>query len=83
MSERKLPTKDQVERGAYQLYLERGRGDGQDLADWFAAERELIELSQRPVSVAPRGRAAAADKRATASAGRVARDKGLGTIGTV
>jgi len=77
MSERKLVDKDQVERRAYELYLERGRGDGQDLADWFAAERELIGFSQRPVSGGPRGRAAAADQRATASAGRVLREKAL------
>lgn len=75
MSEQKLPTRDQVERRAYELYLERGRADGQDLADWFAAERKLMESSQRPVSGAPRGRAA--DQRAIANAGRVARDKVL------
>jgi hypothetical protein len=75
MSERTLPTKDQVERRAYELYLERGGADGQDLADWFAAERELMEVSQRPVFGAPRGRAA--DQRATASARRVARGKAL------
>ena len=77
MSERQLPTKDQVERRAYELYLERGRADGQDLADWFAAERELIGFSQRPVSGAPTGRAAAAGQRATPGAGRVAREKAL------
>jgi hypothetical protein len=74
MSERKMPTKDQLERRAYELYLERGRADGQDLADWFAAERELVEFLQRLVS-APRGRAA--DQRATATAGRVGRGKAL------
>jgi hypothetical protein len=77
MSERKLPTKDQVERRAYELYLERDRADGQDLADWFAAERELFEFSQRPVSDVSRGRAAAAVQRATAGAGRVAREKAV------
>jgi len=77
MSERKLTEKDQVERRAYELYLERGRADGQDLADWFTAERELIEFSQRPVSGAPRGRAAAADQRAATTAGRVVREKAL------
>jgi hypothetical protein len=77
MSERKLPTKDQVERRAYGLYLERGRADGQDLADWFAAEKELFGFSQRPDSDAPRGQAAAADQRTAASAGRVARAKVL------
>ena len=75
MSERKLSEKDIVERRAYELYLERGRADGQDLADWFAAERELMESSQRPGSSARRGRAA--DQRATAGAGRVEREKAL------
>ena len=77
MSERTSTTKDQVERRAYELYLERGCGDGQDLADWFAAERELMEFSQRPVPGVPRGRAAAAGQRATASIGRVGRGKAL------
>ena len=77
MSEHKLPPKDQVERRAYELYLERGRADGQDLGDWFAAERELFGFSQTPVSGTPRGRAASADQRVTASAGRVGREKGL------
>jgi len=77
MSERTSTTKDQVERRAYELYLERGRADGQDLADWFAAERELMEFSQRPISRAPRGRAASADQRVTASGGRVTREKAL------
>jgi hypothetical protein len=75
MSEQKLPTKDQVERRAYELYLDRGCADGQDLADWFAAERELMESSRRPVSGALRGRVA--EQRSTANAGRLARDKVL------
>ena len=73
MSERKLTEKDQVERRAYELYLERGARDGQDLADWLAAEKELTELSQEPVPNAPKGRADAADQRAKATAGGVSR----------
>lgn len=69
MSERKLPT-EQIERRAYELYLERGREDGHDLTDWLAAERELTELAEEPVFSAPRGRSAAADQRATSTAGR-------------
>jgi hypothetical protein len=75
MIRRKVPTKDHVERRAYELYVERGCADGQDLADWFAAERELMESSQRPGSSARRGRAA--DRRPTAGAGRVEREKAL------
>jgi hypothetical protein len=68
MSESKLSMAEQIEQRAYELYLERGRADGQDLADWLAAEKELTELSKIPLPSAPRGRAAAADQRATATA---------------
>jgi hypothetical protein len=33
----------EIARRAYELYLERGYVDGQDLDDWLAAERELVE----------------------------------------
>jgi hypothetical protein len=32
---------DRVSQRAYELYLARGRMDGQDFDDWLAAEREL------------------------------------------
>jgi hypothetical protein len=44
MNEGKLPTVDQIELRAYELYLERGCEDGRDLENWLAAERELIGL---------------------------------------
>jgi hypothetical protein len=65
MSEHKLPTAEQIERRAYELYLERGGEDGQDIADWLAAERELTEVSEELASSAPRARAAAAGQDAT------------------
>ena len=43
MTERKtreLPATE-VERRAYELYLERGGEDGHDVDDWIRAEREL------------------------------------------
>ena len=42
------PTHEQIERRAYQIYLEHGFHAGNDLADWLAAERELIELTESP-----------------------------------
>jgi hypothetical protein len=41
-----LPTHEQIERRAYQIYLEHGFHPGNDLADWLAAEKELTELSE-------------------------------------
>ena len=33
--------RERVARRAYELYLERGAVDGQDMDDWLSAEREL------------------------------------------
>jgi hypothetical protein len=35
------PNEDEIRSRAYQRYLERGGGDGQDFDDWLEAEREL------------------------------------------
>jgi hypothetical protein len=42
-----LPTHEQIERRAYQIYLERGFHPDRALDDWLAAERELTEQSKR------------------------------------
>ena len=39
----KIPMHEQIERRAYQIYLERGFHPGNALEDWLAAERELTE----------------------------------------
>lgn len=36
-----MPSHDDVQRRAYELYEERGRSDGHDWDDWLEAEREL------------------------------------------
>jgi hypothetical protein len=38
---------DQIRLRAYELYVERGGVHGQDWDDWFAAERELMQLLDR------------------------------------
>ena len=45
----------EVERRAYELYLGRGCADGQDLDDWFRAERELLETNQEFAQAAHQG----------------------------
>jgi hypothetical protein len=35
------PTKEEVERRAYQIYLSRGGQDGHAVEDWLQAEQEL------------------------------------------
>lgn len=35
--------RERISRRAYELYVARGGADGQDLEDWLAAERELIQ----------------------------------------
>jgi len=39
--EQALPTEEQIEARAYELYLQRGGKDGQALEDWLMAETEL------------------------------------------
>ena len=34
---------EQIRRRAYELYEERGRGDGYDLEDWLQAESEVTQ----------------------------------------
>jgi hypothetical protein len=37
----KVPTSEEIQSRAYQIYMERGGADGSDLEDWLQAEREL------------------------------------------
>jgi hypothetical protein len=37
------PTREEIERRAHQIYVERGAAPGQDVEDWLQAERELLE----------------------------------------
>jgi hypothetical protein len=34
--------RERIAQRAYELYLARGGADGQDMEDWFTAERELV-----------------------------------------
>jgi Protein of unknown function (DUF2934) len=52
-----VPTGEEIELRAYQIYIERGGAHGQDVEDWVQAERELIEKYGKPVQ---RAKAAAA-----------------------
>jgi hypothetical protein len=36
-----MPTQNEIERRAYELYEQRGREDGHDRHDWFLAEAQL------------------------------------------
>ena len=40
------PTREEIERRAYKLFLARGAGDGHDLQDWLQAEQELQERGE-------------------------------------
>ena len=41
-----VPTREEIERRAYEIYLKRGGEHGNELDDWFAAEKELTEWPQ-------------------------------------
>ncbi|HXS69511.1 MAG TPA: DUF2934 domain-containing protein [Candidatus Polarisedimenticolia bacterium] len=40
------PTHEQIARRAYEIFTERGQPEGQDLAHWLEAERQLRAASQ-------------------------------------
>jgi hypothetical protein len=56
MNQNEQPTVQQITRRAYQLYLERGGQDGNDVKDWLTAEQELRE----PVGEVTKAKAATA-----------------------
>jgi Protein of unknown function (DUF2934) len=37
-----MPSADQIQRRAYEIFLARGGIDGNDWSDWFVAERQLL-----------------------------------------
>jgi Protein of unknown function (DUF2934) len=47
-----VPTGEEIELRAYQIYMERGGAHGQDVEDWVQAERELVEKHGKPVQKA-------------------------------
>ncbi len=42
--------RERVAQRAYELYLARGGTDGQAMEDWLAAERELTQRVDAPIS---------------------------------
>ena len=69
MSERKLSIPQQIERRAYELYVERGGEHGHDRADWLTAENELTASPERSNSGATKASTAAATLQATSPKG--------------
>jgi hypothetical protein len=41
-------SEDPIAERAYEIYVERGGGDGSDWEDWFRAERELHAMRTEP-----------------------------------
>ena len=42
---RNLPTAEQIRQRAYEIYLSRGSGNGNELSDWLQAQQELSEAT--------------------------------------
>ncbi len=40
---KKVPTQEEIEQRAYQIYLQRGGSHGGEVDGWLAAEKELTE----------------------------------------
>jgi hypothetical protein len=63
-----MPTHGQIERRAYQIFLEHGFHPGNALGDWLAAEKELTEHPERvdAIKIPPDAALIALRKHATA-----------------
>jgi general secretion pathway protein A len=44
----KLPSRDEIAKRAYEIYVQRGRENGTERDNWVAAEKELLKLSSAP-----------------------------------
>jgi len=41
------PTREDIERRAYEIYLERGGAEGYEMEDWLQAEQELQQRNRK------------------------------------
>jgi hypothetical protein len=55
-TDKRIPSHEAIERRAYEIYIERGSVDGNDMDNWLAAEQELMaraeeaEVAKAPAS---------------------------------
>ncbi len=63
--EQELPTREQIEVRAYEIYLQRGGEDGRPEDDWLQAEQELLD--EYAASSAPKTATATASSGGPAS----------------
>ena len=42
-----LPSRDEIARRAYEIYVARGKVEGREMEDWIQAERELSGKNHR------------------------------------
>jgi hypothetical protein len=48
---KRIPSKEAIERRAYEIYIERGTVEGHDVEDWLAAEEELMARAEEVEAV--------------------------------
>lgn len=46
-SQNNSKTQDRIARRAYELYVQRGRQEGNALEDWLQAERQLVSAASK------------------------------------
>jgi hypothetical protein len=47
---KRAPSRDDIAKRAYEIYVARGSARGQELEDWLQAERELMLKSPPPLT---------------------------------
>jgi hypothetical protein len=51
---KRIPSREAIERRAYEIYIERGSIEGHDVEDWLAAEEELMSRAEEVEAVRER-----------------------------
>jgi hypothetical protein len=51
---KRIPSREAIERRAYEIYIERGSMEGHDVEDWLAAEEELMSRAEEVEAVRER-----------------------------
>jgi hypothetical protein len=45
-SNKRIPSHEAIERRAYEIYVDRGSAEGNEVADWLVAEEELMARAE-------------------------------------
>lgn len=76
----RFPTRQQIERRAYELYMESGAEKGRSVEHWLAAEKELAEIYLEEIFINLKARTDTADAARYKFVGLYSKDSASGEV---